>query len=246
MESYENEEGARVLEHFNFEFSHPEIRYNHFANGECLDIHIRTVQLDDAEEVFELIEANRDHLRKWLSWVDFVKTLDDEHLGIKNFIAKRQTLQNICRKSDSELVLMIELCCVIIVNNKIVGTCGYNKIVKNSTGSINIGYLGYWLDKKWEGLGIITSAVEKMVEYGFNIANLDHINISVAKENEKSLRVVNRLVGFVQMESIEDCMIVNGIRVNLMSFLRSKAKAIAGWRENRPDHSIRDDFKYYQ
>ena len=85
-----------------------------------------------------------------------------------------------------------------------------------------------------------------MVEYGFNIANLDHINISVAKENEKSLRVVNRLVGFVQMESIEDCMIVNGIRVNLMSFLRSKAKAIAGWRENRPDYSIRDDFKYYQ
>ena len=84
-----------------------------------------------------------------------------------------------------------------------------------------------------------------MVEYGFSIANLDHINISVAKENEKSRRVVNRLLGFVQMESIEDCEIVNGNRVNLMSFLRSKANATEGWRENRPDFSIRDDFKYY-
>ena len=168
----------KSCERYNFIFPYPDIKYTHTAKGNSFNIHIRTIQPDDAEEVFKLIDKNRNHFRKWLGFVDFVNTIEDERRAIENFIRKRQFIQNICKKDDADEVLKIDLCSVIILNDKIVGTCSYNQIIKNSAGSINIGYLGYWLDEKWEGLGIITSAVEKMVEYGFDTAKLDHINIS--------------------------------------------------------------------
>ena len=84
-----------------------------------------------------------------------------------------------------------------------------------------------------------------MVEYGLNVANLDHINISVGMGNNKSLKVVKRQLGFVQIDSIIDSQYINGVDIKLTSFIRSKANSLKGWRENRLDFACRDDFSCY-
>ena len=226
-------------------FPYPNIKYVHHVKDNWYNIHIRTIELNDAEEIFSLIDRNRESLRKWLPWVDYVKTVDDERRGIERFIDGRQFSSNIHRENENDVILKLDLCSVVVVENKIVGTCSYNQIIKNSTGLKNIGFVGYWLGKKWEGLGIITSAVERIIDYGFKVANLDHINISVAKNNKKSLKVVERLSGFEQMDSIKDSESINGTNVDLISFLKSKPNAIGRWRENRLDYAYRDSFKCY-
>ena len=230
---------------YNFEFPYPNIEYIHHTKEKCINIHISVIELDHAEELFDLIERNRDHLRKWLPWVDLVKTVNDQLQCVKSFMDKRQFFSNVHRKINNGELLKIDLCCVIKVDDTIVGTCSYNQIIKSSTGHINIGYLGYWIDKKWEGWGVITSAVDKMVEYGLNVANLDHINISVGMGNNKSLKVVERQLGFVQIDSIIDSQYTNGVDIKLTSFIRSKPNALKGWRENRLDFACRDDFSCY-
>lgn len=90
----------KSYERYNFKFPYPDIKYAHKAKGQSFNIHIRIIQLDDAEEVFKLIDNNRNHFRKWLGFVDFVTTIEDERRAIENFIRKRQFIPNICEKDN--------------------------------------------------------------------------------------------------------------------------------------------------
>ena len=44
-----------------------------------LDDHftLRTLILEDAEEIFQRVEENRSHLRQWLPWVDVNTSVED-------------------------------------------------------------------------------------------------------------------------------------------------------------------------
>ena len=46
------------------------------------EIELYVTELDDAEELFSIIDNNRKYLRKWLPWLDEVKSVEDE----KSFI----------------------------------------------------------------------------------------------------------------------------------------------------------------
>merc|ERR1711963_671127 len=140
--------------------------------------------------------------------------------------------------------LNLELCCIVLVDNAIVGCCSYTQIVKNTTGTKNLGVIGYWLSKEVSGYGIITVCTEKIVEYGFDVAGLDHVNISVAAENMASQRVVGKLEGFERREEVKDGEKLYEKYVELYSWMKSKPDALVGWREARPDYLVRDGFKF--
>ena len=80
---------------YNFEFPYPNIKYIHRAKERSINIHITVIELDHTEELFDLIERNRDHLRKWLPWVDQIKTVTDQLQCVKSFIDKRQFFSNV-------------------------------------------------------------------------------------------------------------------------------------------------------
>ena len=46
--------------------------------------------------------------------------------------------------------------------------------------------LGYYLDKQFEGRGIMTQAVEALIKYCFDEIDLNRIEISAAANNEKA------------------------------------------------------------
>lgn len=60
-------------------------------------------------------------------------------------------------------------------------------------GSASWGQIGYWIDQRFAGRGIVPTAVAMAVDYCFDALALHRIEIAIRPENEKSLRVVHKL-----------------------------------------------------
>jgi [ribosomal protein S5]-alanine N-acetyltransferase len=60
-------------------------------------------------------------------------------------------------------------------------------------GSASWGQIGYWIDQRLAGRNIIPTAVAMAVDYCFGSLGLHRIEITVRPENERSLRVVEKL-----------------------------------------------------
>lgn len=128
-----------------------------------------------APELFNLVDSDREYLNTWLSWPPFIKEVKDYKLFIKNSIVNFAE-----GKSMS---------CVIEYKNEIVGVVHLSKIL-NSLKKVEVGY---WLSSKYQGNGIITRAVKKLIEYAFNELKMEKVEISVATENHPSRAVCERL-----------------------------------------------------
>ena len=60
-------------------------------------------------------------------------------------------------------------------------------------GSASWGQIGYWVDQRLAGHGIIPTAVALAVDYCFQVIGLHRIEIAIRPENTRSLRVVAKL-----------------------------------------------------
>ena len=60
-------------------------------------------------------------------------------------------------------------------------------------GSASWGQIGYWVDQRLAGRGIMPTAVALAVDYCFQVMRLHRIEIAIRPENTKSLRVVAKL-----------------------------------------------------
>jgi len=87
----------------------------------------------------------------------------------------------------------------ILVDGMVKGNVGLNVIDWKG----KVGYLGYWLSSDAQGRGIVSKAVKEICRFGFEVLNLDHMDISARKKNEKSAAVASRL-GFRKQVDIED------------------------------------------
>lgn len=60
-------------------------------------------------------------------------------------------------------------------------------------GSASWGQIGYWVDQRLAGRGIIPTAVAQAVDYCFGAMGLHRVEIAIRPENVRSLRVVAKL-----------------------------------------------------
>lgn len=60
-------------------------------------------------------------------------------------------------------------------------------------GSARWANMGYWVDERWAGRGIIPLSVAMATDYCFEWLRLHRIEIAIRPENTKSLRVVRKL-----------------------------------------------------
>ncbi|WP_141707708.1 GNAT family N-acetyltransferase, partial [Staphylococcus aureus] len=70
--------------------------------------------------------------------------------------------------------------------------------------------LGYYLDKQFEGRGIMTQAVEALIKYCFDEIDLNRIESSAAANKEKSHAIPERL-GFTRESLLRDNELLTGI-----------------------------------
>lgn len=60
-------------------------------------------------------------------------------------------------------------------------------------GSARTAAIGYWIDQRWAGRGLMPTAVAMASDYCFQHLGLHRIEIAIRPENAKSLRVVEKL-----------------------------------------------------
>lgn len=143
------------------------------------NIEIRLREKRHAEEIYRLIDQERDHLRKWMAWVDNTKSVEDIEANIEDSLMQ-------FAKNDGFVA-------GIWYNGRLAGTIGLHSINwKHKSTSI-----GYWLGQEFMGKGIMTKACRAIVEFAFDELGLHRIEIQCAEGNLKSRAIPERL-GFTK------------------------------------------------
>jgi ribosomal-protein-serine acetyltransferase len=143
---------------------------------------LRAVSPDDAGPLFALVDANRAHLREWLPWLDDSRSEVDTLAFLAGAIERRH--------AGLGLDMLIEH------QGEICGGAAFNTIDRAN----RIAVIGYWLAERWQGRGIMTACVSRMVRHAFDDLKLNRITISIAVANRRSQGIAKRL-GF-QAEGI--------------------------------------------
>jgi ribosomal-protein-serine acetyltransferase len=158
-----------------------------------------------AEALYQLVKANRLHLREWLPWVDHMRSVDD----FRKYI----------HSSKQRYANHSEMGYVILKENVMIGRLGlYNIDLTNKSASI-----GYWLDKGQEGQGIITRCCKAVIDEGFSYLQLNRIEIRAATANFKSQAIPERL-GFKREGIIRQGEFVNNNFVDLYVYSMLKTE----------------------
>lgn len=145
------------------------------------DVSLRMFTERDAEEFYLLTMASKEHLQKWLGWLNQIQTIED-------------TIRHINGTLDTFVALGgFPTSFAIIYRGNIAGTISFNKISElHRTGSI-----GYWIGKPYTGKGIMTRAFGAILSYGFETLHLNRIEVRIAEENIQSRALPERF-GFTK------------------------------------------------
>ena len=147
------------------------------------DLHLEKIKISHAGLLFEIIERDRNYLRRWLPFVDQTRKEKDTADYIRQILSPHHRDQNAVY--------------TIWYRGEIAGLAGFKEIDMIN----NKSEIGYWLAEKLQGKGIITRTVRKMIDFGFRNMKLNRIQIKVAVGNMKSAAIPRRL-GLV-LEGIE-------------------------------------------
>lgn len=139
----------------------------------------------DAHDVFALVDANREYLRRWLPWLDSQQSPADVLAFIRQSSAAERQGRSLVVRIDQDG----ELC----------GMTGFNWI-----DPVNrCCEIGYWLRADRQGRGIVTACCRALLGHAFNTLDLNRVNIPVAVDNRKSRAIPERL-GFRQDGTLRD------------------------------------------
>ncbi|CAN5537153.1 GNAT family protein [soil metagenome] len=139
------------------------------------EIQLRPVSDENAAEIFATVKENFEHLRPFLHWV----TSDYSFESVKQFIVESQKASAEKERQNFG----------IFFNRKFVGAVGFVHFNWNSKNT----EIGYWIDKDFEGNGIITKSCQALIKYAFEELKMNRIEIHCAAENVKSRAVPERL-----------------------------------------------------
>lgn len=136
---------------------------------------LRLLEEEDVEGLFQLTEANREHLRLWLPWVDETRSREDTLQFVLHNLQ-----QYGCGRGFHVGIWH---------RDELVGVVGFHPIdwANRSTS------LGYWLAESHQKLGLVTRSVSLLVDYAFQDLGLHRVEIRCATRNRRSRAVANRL-----------------------------------------------------
>ncbi len=132
----------------------------------------------DAEELYAIVDQNREYLARWLPWPP-LQTLE----GTLEFI----------RMSHRQFLANQGFQAAVVADERIVGGIGFHRIDWENRSTT----IGYWLAESAQGQGTMTQAVQALVEHAFRTWRLNRVEIRAGVGNERSRAIPGRL-GFSQ------------------------------------------------
>lgn len=161
--------------------------------------------VEDAADLFEVVNHNRGHLSSWLPWVQGTLSVDDS----------LKFIEESAKAFDNEL--RFEYGIFLRPKNspeerRVIGSIGIVKI--HSTEAVEIGY---WLAKEMEGQGIITLAFKKLMEETKKSLGRSRFVVKTLEGNLRSRKVAERL-GFSNKGFGKDVMVLKGSTYRLIEY----------------------------
>lgn len=147
------------------------------------EIQLLALRPSDAKPLYHLVENNRAYLEAWLPWAWQMQQVSD----LKKFI-KQLRFRDVY---SGRMVFGIWF------REELVGLIDFNE---GDRYQQKVG-VGYWIAKSYQGMGIVTRAVQRWVDYVFETETVKKVHIKCASTNERSQAVAMRL-GF-ELEHIE-------------------------------------------
>jgi ribosomal-protein-serine acetyltransferase len=134
-------------------------------------LEVRHLDPVDADELQTVIEANRERLRRWMSWAEG-STLETT----RAFIEADEGLDPLG----------------IALRGALVGSIGARPEPMRGDAE-----LGYWVAETHEGRGLVTRSCRALIEHLFSVLGLHRVTILAAPDNVRSRAVPERL-GFTE------------------------------------------------
>jgi ribosomal-protein-serine acetyltransferase len=149
---------------------------------------VRRYTSEDAEQLAAVTIRNVEHLRRYMEWIAFEP---------QTVAQRREWIAEVTRKFDAGEDFTLGM---FDLHGTFVGGTGFH--VRTDPDRLEIGY---WIDGKREGEGLVTEAVAALTHVALRIANADLVGVAHAPSNIRSATIPSRL-GFVrQAEAADDC-----------------------------------------
>jgi ribosomal-protein-serine acetyltransferase len=139
------------------------------------DLLIQPLGERDVPELFRLTDDNRLHLRRWLPWLDGVRTPADT----RAFVARARA----CLRAREELHAGIR------AEGVLIGVIGLHRVDWDNRATS----MGYWLAAAWQGRGVMTRACRTFTTYALRDLGLHRVEIRCAVGNARSRGIPERL-----------------------------------------------------
>ncbi|WOJ95594.1 GNAT family protein [Congregibacter brevis] len=152
------------------------------------ELRLEALELGHAPAIFDCVGQNREHLRRWLLWVDKTESQSDIEIFLSSEVEKWL---------DGTAAGYAIFC-----NTQLCGVAGFNQLDRNNA----VGEIGYWLAESYTGQGIMTCVANTLCDYGFKQLGLKRIEIRCATGNNASRRVAERVGS--ELERIEEAAVV--------------------------------------
>lgn len=139
------------------------------------EIELQLLEKRHKEELYELVDQNREHLREWLPWVDNMKSAEDYNEIFPMW------LHRFADGNGFEAGIRYK--------GKLVGMLGVHEINWNKRATS----LGYYLAEEAGGKGIMTKSVTAVLRYLFEDLKLNKVEIHCGVDNDRSRGIPIRL-----------------------------------------------------
>ncbi len=152
---------------------------------------------DAAPRMLAFFEENREHLEKWSPAPPegyYTASFWRERLGqARAEFEQDQSMKLVLFERDAPA-------------GPVIGVCNFSNFVR---GPFQACYLGYSLDHRFEGRGLMSEALKAATRYTFETLRLHRIMANYVPVNERSGRLLRRL-GFVVEGYAHDYLLING------------------------------------
>ncbi|MDD9173883.1 N-acetyltransferase [Aliivibrio finisterrensis] len=139
------------------------------------ELKLALIEPSFAKKYFDIVSKEEAYLSQWLAWPPHAKSED----FFLRFV----------RKSLLDYAEGKGMVCAMIYQGELVGNVSFNTI----NHQLKMAEIGYWLSESYQGKGIITRAVSKLIEIAFTDLQLEKIQIAAGENNLPSRKVCERL-----------------------------------------------------
>lgn len=152
---------------------------------------MKSIDLLDISNRYNLVIRNKEFLGKWLEWVDFYKSED--------------VLINFSKKCIEEEYLNEKITFLIYYKDVFVGQIDLQNIISEDKKL----EIGYWLGEEYNGNGIMKECVSSLLDNAFTNYKDNEVIIRVEVQNYASLNIPIKL-GFEHKETKEGYLLKRG------------------------------------